>query len=81
MEHLDTVCHTGKEVKGATDRIGGAQLATMTLFAPTSLAIWTISLDVVPRTIESSTMRTFLSTNSRAIAFSFRRTFFFLFRA
>jgi len=34
-------------------RIGGEQLATMTFFAPTSFAIWIISLEVVPRTIES----------------------------
>lgn len=33
--------------------IGGAQLATMTFLAPTSFAIWTISFEVVPRTIES----------------------------
>lgn len=39
-----------------TDRIGGAQLATITFLAPTSLAISTISFDVVPRTIESSKM-------------------------
>ena len=38
---------------GAAYRIGGAQLATMTFFAPTSLAIWIISLEVVPRTMES----------------------------
>ena len=36
-----------------TDLIGGAQLATITLRAPTSFAICTISLEVVPRTIES----------------------------
>ena len=35
------------------DLIGGAQLATITLRAPTSFAICTISLEVVPRTIES----------------------------
>ena len=34
--------------------MGGAQLATMTFFAPTSFAIWMISFDVVPRTIEST---------------------------
>ena len=33
--------------------MGGAQLATITFFAPTSFAIWMISLDVVPLTIES----------------------------
>lgn len=33
--------------------MGGAQLATITFLAPTSLAICTISFDVVPRTIES----------------------------
>jgi hypothetical protein len=37
----------------STHRIGGAQDATMTLLAPASLAICTISFDVVPRTIES----------------------------
>lgn len=37
-------------------RIGGEQLATMTFFAPTSFAIWIISLEVVPRTIESESM-------------------------
>ena len=74
----------------------------ITFFAPTSFAIWMISRDVVPRTIEScderkkiihrshgengfdcrktspSTIRTFLSTNSSAIAFNFFRTLFFL---
>lgn len=34
--------------------IGGAQEAMMTLLAPTSFAIWMISLDVVPRTMESA---------------------------
>ena len=34
--------------------MGGAQLATMTFFAPTSFAIWTISFEVVPRTMESA---------------------------
>jgi hypothetical protein len=33
--------------------MGGAQLATMTFFAPTSFAIWIISFEVVPRTMES----------------------------
>ena len=37
----------------ASNLIGGAQLATMTFFAPTSFAICTISFEVVPRTIES----------------------------
>jgi hypothetical protein len=36
-----------------THRIGGAHDANTTLTAPTSLAIWIISFDVVPRTIES----------------------------
>lgn len=34
--------------------MGGAQLASMIFFAPTSLAIWIISLEVVPRTMESN---------------------------
>lgn len=33
--------------------MGGAQEATMTFFAPTSRAIWMISFEVVPRTMES----------------------------
>lgn len=33
--------------------MGGAHEAIMTFFAPTSRAIWMISLEVVPRTIES----------------------------
>lgn len=41
------------ESDGKIYRIGGAQLATMTFFAPTSFAIWIISFEVVPRTIES----------------------------
>lgn len=40
-------------IKTVSHRIGGEQLATITFFAPTSLAIWMISFDVVPRTIES----------------------------
>ena len=55
--------------------MGVAQLAKITFFAPTSFAIWTISFDVVPRTMESSTSSTLLPANSSAIAFSFRRTF------
>jgi hypothetical protein len=42
-----------KRQRGNTYRMAGAQLATITLFAPLSFAICTISLDVVPRTIES----------------------------
>lgn len=38
---------------GGTNRIGGAQEAMMTFFAPASRAIWMISFEVVPRTIES----------------------------
>ncbi len=34
--------------------MGGAQDATMTFLAPTSFAIWMISFEVVPRTIEST---------------------------
>jgi hypothetical protein len=37
--------------------MGGAQLATITFLAPTSLAICTISFDVVPLTIESSFLK------------------------
>lgn len=33
--------------------IGGAHDAMITFLAPTSFAIWIISLEVVPRTIES----------------------------
>lgn len=40
--------------EGTTNRIGGAQLATMTFLAPTSFAIWIISFEVVPRTMESA---------------------------
>jgi hypothetical protein len=47
-----------------------------TFLAPASLAICMISFDVVPRTIESSTISTFLSLNSSAMALSFRLTFF-----
>lgn len=36
-----------------TNRIGGAQEAMMTFLAPASRAIWIISFEVVPRTIES----------------------------
>ena len=43
----------------------------VTLFAPASRAICTISFDVVPRTIESSTIRMFLPLNSDDSAFSF----------
>ena len=48
----------------------------MTLLAPASRAIWMISFDVVPRTIESSISSTFLPLNSLDIALSFWRTLF-----
>jgi len=44
--------------------------------APASRAIWTISLEVVPRTMESSTSSTLRPLNSRPIALSFWRTDF-----
>lgn len=83
----------------------------VTRLAPTSLAIWIISFEVVPRTMESgrkkkkdrkgsalelsrvlllrldferrdenspSTSRTFFPANSKGMALSLRRTFFFL---
>jgi hypothetical protein len=43
----------------------------VTLLAPAARAISTISFEVVPRTIESSTMSTFLPLNSVPIALSF----------
>jgi len=48
----------------------------VTLLAPAARAISTISRDVVPRTIESSTMRMFLPANSDDIALSFCFTLF-----
>ena len=45
-----------------------------TLRAPASRAICTISFEVVPRTMESSTRSTLRPLNSVAIAFSFWRT-------
>lgn len=55
FEYLVKVCqwNTTWEMAGGTYRMGGAQLAMTTFFAPTSLAICMISFDVVPRTIES----------------------------
>jgi hypothetical protein len=50
-----------------TNRMGGAQLATMTFFAPTSLAIWTISFEVVPLTIESTKMLESTTAKCRCI--------------
>lgn len=60
--HVDTV-HVGvsegvsankvNAVRLGTDLMGGAAEAKMTFLAPTSRAIWMISLEVVPRTIES----------------------------
>ena len=46
----------------------------VTSFAPAARAISTISREVVPRTIESSTIRMFLPLNSDDIALSFWRT-------
>lgn len=60
--HVDTV-HVGVSewtsankvdaVRLGTNLMGGAAEAKMTFLAPTSRAIWMISLEVVPRTIES----------------------------
>ena len=52
-------------------RTGGEADAKNTLLAPESRAICTISREVVPRTIESSTSSTFLPLNSTLIALSF----------
>jgi len=57
-------------------RTGGAAEAKYTLRAPASRAICTISRLVVPRTMESSTSRTFLPANSMPMALSFWRTDF-----
>ena len=57
-------------------RTGGAAEAKITFLAPDSRAICTISKEVVPRTIESSTINTVLSLNSIRIALSFWRTDF-----
>lgn len=54
--------------------MGGAQLAKYTFFAPLSLAILTISRLVVPRTMLSSTNKTFFPINLSSIAVSFRLT-------
>ena len=48
----------------------------VTLLAPASRAICTISFEVVPRTIESSTIRMFLPLNSLPMALSFCLTLF-----
>ncbi|MNN18657.1 hypothetical protein D3C81_1318730 [compost metagenome] len=55
---------------------GGAAEAKITLLAPASRAICTISNEVVPRTMESSTISTFLPLNSTPMALSFWRTDF-----
>ena len=55
---------------------GGAAEVNVTLFAPASRAICTISFEVVPRTIESSTISMFLPLNSLHIALSFCLTDF-----
>ena len=52
-------------------RTGGAAEAKNTLLAPASRAICTISREVVPRTMESSTSSTFLPLNSMLMALSF----------
>ena len=57
-------------------RTGGAAEAKYTFCAPASRAIITISRDVVPRTIESSTSSTTLSLNSMPTGFNFWRTLF-----
>ena len=54
----------------------GADEATKTLTAPASRAMRTISVMVVPRTMESSTSRTLLPSNSTGMALSFWRTLF-----
>ena len=54
--------------------IGGAQLVKMTFFAPASRAIRTISRLVVPRTMLSSTSRTFFPSNFLRIGFNLART-------
>lgn len=43
--------------KKVTNLMGGAQEAIMTFFAPASRAIWMISFEVVPRTIESAVVQ------------------------
>jgi hypothetical protein len=48
----------------------------VTELAPATRAMSTISLEVVPRTIESSTISTFLPLNSDDIALSFCLTLF-----
>lgn len=54
FECLHRILKPGRSERDSSPyRIRGAQLATMTFFAPTSFAIWMISLEVVPRTIES----------------------------
>ncbi len=55
---------------------GGAAEVNVTLLAPAWRAMVTISRLVVPRTMESSTMRMFLPWNYELIALSFCRTDF-----
>ena len=57
-------------------RTGGAAEAKYTFLAPASRAMLTISREVVPRTIESSTSSTTLSLNSMPTGLSFWRTLF-----
>lgn len=57
-------------------RTGGAAEAKVTRLAPACRAISMISREVVPRTIESSTMSTDLPRNSPGMALSFCRTDF-----
>ena len=55
-------------------RTGGAADAKNTFLAPASLAICTSSIDVVPRTMESSISSTFFPWNSLLMVFNLRRT-------
>mmetsp|Transcript_18716 Transcript_18716/g.36681 ORF Transcript_18716/g.36681 Transcript_18716/m.36681 type:complete len:210 (-) Transcript_18716:1109-1738(-) len=57
-------------------RISGAALQKNTFLAPASRAMDTSCIEVVPRTMESSTRSTFLPSNSALTVLSLRRTFF-----
>ena len=64
-------------IVGPTRKFGGDNADAMyTLRAPASRAICTISFEVLPRTIESSTSSTLRPLNSTPIALSFCRTDF-----
>lgn len=52
----------------------GVHMGVRTLLAPALRTMPTIWLMVVPRTMESSTSRTFLPANTEGMAFSLRRT-------